>query len=137
MTAEREVLFSLDRDDFEFSYFRAGGKGGQKQNKTASACRVKHEPSGAVAESRVHREQLQNRRSAWKKCIEQPAFQVWLTRKIARETMSAQERQRQDERIQQELSSDRVQVEVREDGKWVVQQVGGRLIAARHSQVDS
>ena len=118
---KKELLFSLTRADFDFTYFCAGGPGGQKQNKTASACRVKHEPSGAVAESRVHREQLQNKRAAWKKCVELPVFQLWLKRKIARDNLSAQERKAQDEKIKRDLASDRVQTEFRVDGEWVVQ----------------
>ena len=118
---KKELLFSLTRADFDFTYFCAGGPGGQKQNKTASACRVKHEPSGAVAESRVHREQLQNKRAAWKKCVDLPVFQLWLKRKIARDNLSAQERKTQDDKIKRDLASDRVQTEFRVDGEWVIQ----------------
>ena len=44
----RELLFSLTKNDFELQFFRAGGKGGQKQNKTSSGCRIIHKESGAV-----------------------------------------------------------------------------------------
>ena len=30
----KELLFSVTKDDFDWDYFRAGGKGGQHQNKT-------------------------------------------------------------------------------------------------------
>ena len=50
--------------DIEVEFFRAGGKGGQKQNKTSSGARVRHLPTGLTGESRVERSQTQNRRRA-------------------------------------------------------------------------
>ena len=47
----RELLFSVTRDDFTIQTFRAGGKGGQKQNKTDSGVRCIHNASGAVGEN--------------------------------------------------------------------------------------
>jgi protein subunit release factor B len=38
----KELLFSLTKKDFRIDTFRAGGKGGQKQNKTSSGVRVTH-----------------------------------------------------------------------------------------------
>ena len=77
-----EKLMSLDRSHFEWQFFRAGGKGGQKQNKTSSACRCVHPPSGAVGESREERQQIQNRRIAFRRCVESKQFQVWLKLQI-------------------------------------------------------
>lgn len=54
----------VDERDLEWDYFRAGGKGGQHQNKTSSACRVTHKPTGLSFESRNHRKQSQNRKAA-------------------------------------------------------------------------
>lgn len=74
----KQRLFSVTKDDFEWQFFRAGGKGGQKQNKTSSACRCIHPPSGAVGESREERSQAQNRKLAFTRCVESKAFQNWV-----------------------------------------------------------
>ena len=72
----RELLFSVTRDDFTIQTFRAGGKGGQKQNKTDSGVRCIHNASGAVGEGRDERSQLQNKKNAFKRCIASPKFKV-------------------------------------------------------------
>lgn len=95
MGSEKRKVLSLTREHFEFQFFRAGGKGGQKQNKTSSACRCIHTPSGAVGESREERSQVINRRRAFRRCVETPAFQTWLriqTSKAEREIEDAVER---------------------------------------------
>ena len=74
----RELLFSLTRKDFDLQFFRAGGHGGQKVNKTSSACRIVHLASGAVGESRDERSQHQNRALAFERLIASRKFQVWL-----------------------------------------------------------
>ena len=74
----RQKILTLTRDNFEWQFFRAGGAGGQKQNKTSSACRCVHAPSGSMGESREERSQNQNRRIAFKRCTGSVKFQSWL-----------------------------------------------------------
>ena len=73
----KELLFSLTKKDFRVDTFRAGGKGGQKQNKTNSGVRVTHIASGAVGEGRDERSQVQNRKNAFTRCINSDIFQKW------------------------------------------------------------
>lgn len=74
----KEKLFSLTRDDFKWDYFRGSGPGGQKKQKTSSACRCTHVESGAVGVSQEERFQHLNRRIAFKKCTEDPKFKNWI-----------------------------------------------------------
>ena len=76
-------LFSVTKDDLRWEYFRAGGPGGQKQNKTSSACRVTHDESGAVGECREFRSQRQNRVGAFSRMATSPTFQAWIRKKAA------------------------------------------------------
>lgn len=75
--------FTVPRSDLDLEFFRAGGKGGQKQNKTSSACRITHIPSGAVGESRDHRQQVQNRKTALARLSKNKAFVAWCKMQLA------------------------------------------------------
>jgi len=79
----QQKLFSVTKDDFEWQFFRAGGKGGQNQNKRDSACRCIHPPSGAVGESREERSQSQNRQNAFHRCVRSQQFQSWIKMQAA------------------------------------------------------
>lgn len=74
--------FSITADDCKWYYYIGSGDGGQKRQKTASACRCVHEPSGAVGLSQDSRKQIENKRTAFKRMTETKEFKSWLLLKI-------------------------------------------------------
>lgn len=73
--------------DCEVDRYRASGPGGQKRNKTESAVRLRHQPSGLAAHAADSRSQHDNRRAALRRLRAKLAVEL-------REPVTAETRER-------------------------------------------
>lgn len=115
----KELLFTIDADDFKWDFFRASGHGGQKVNKTSSACRCTHIESGSVGISSDERSQWQNKKSAFLRCINTDKFKTWHKLEIGKRLLSLEEKRNLDNMIDNELQYN-VKVEIKDiSGNWI------------------
>lgn len=114
---KKQAIFSVTKKDLRIDFFRAGGKGGQKQNKTSSACRITHIESGAVGESREERHQHMNKKTAFNRMIKSKRFQDWLKIQSA---MVMQGYRDIEQKVEKTMRTKNLKVEVKdENDNWV------------------
>lgn len=112
---KKELLFSITKKDFEVQTFRAGGKGGQHQNKTDSGVRIIHKESGSRGECRNFRHQHQNKKEALKRLTESKQFKLWLNRKA----LEVIEGKRLEEKVEDMMRPENLKLEVKDDkNRW-------------------
>jgi len=112
----RELLFSVTKKDLEVQVFRAGGKGGQRQNKVSTGVRIIHKDSGAVGESRNERSQYQNKKIAFKRLNKNPKFKIWLNQKAYEITNKINI----EKELKKAMSPENLLVEIKnEKGEWL------------------
>jgi len=114
----KKHILSITKDDFEIKSMRAGGKGGQHQNKTNSAIRIKHIKSGVEAVSREHKSQHRNKKEAFNRLVNDPEFRKWLDIEIARVNGKIEEAERE---VERQMNPNYLKIEIRdENGRWVL-----------------
>jgi len=100
-SAETPLTIAALKNEVEITAFKSSGPGGQHKNKTESAIRIKHLPTGIMVVATESRSQIKNRELAWQRLIEKlakrrqkrkPRLQMQPSR-VAREKRLAQKTQ--------------------------------------------
>jgi protein subunit release factor B len=108
----KEKILTVTIHDCEVQTFRAGGKGGQNQNKRDTGVRIIHHPSGARGESREERSQLQNKKAAFERMSKTPQFKYWV--EVQTKRIESDEAY-----LERQMKPENFKLEVKKDGKWV------------------
>lgn len=114
---DRKPLVSVTKDDFELQTFRAGGKGGQGQNKRSTGVRLIHKASGARGEARDQRSFDQNRKNAFLRLVETSEFKNWLKVETSRALGLEVE---VEEYVRRAMNPKNIRTDVKDErGRWV------------------
>lgn len=111
----RKPIFSVTLADCEVQTKRGSGKGGQNRNKRDTAVRIVHVPSGAVGESSEQRNQLQNKKTAFRRMAETQKFQIWINKMAGLDLI----RESPEQQVEKMMRPENLKVEAKRGREWV------------------
>ena len=116
----KTLAFSVTKDDVEWDTYRGTGPGGQHRNKTESAVRLTHRPSGVVVQSQSDRSQHTNKRECLKQLAAHPKFKAWCLRR----SIEMREGETLDQKVDKMLQPENLKIELRDGDThgWVTLQ---------------
>ena len=115
---EMKAIVHLTKKDFELTFYRGSGNGGQNRNKVSSCCRIRHPASGCVATCEEERDQMQNRKIAFMRLVEQPKFKLWLTKEHNIRMGKILSDEAIEKKVDEMMDIGNIKIEVKEEGKW-------------------
>lgn len=110
-----ELLFSVSIKDCKVDTYCGSGPGGQHRNRSQTAIRVTHPPSGAVGTCSELKSQLSNKQQAFKRMAETVEFRRWLRIEVARRSGQPSI----DRQVMDELQPEKLKIDVQDGNKWV------------------
>lgn len=114
----KQLIFSINKKDFDIQTFKSGGPGGQHQNKTDSGVRIIHKLSGAIGESRTDKSQHRNKKIALQRLTNTIKFKLWVNKKV----YEINSGKTIDERVNEKMNKKNIKVETKVNGKWIVKE---------------
>jgi peptide chain release factor 2 len=85
-SVDETINIDVREEDIKMDVFRASGAGGQHVNKTSSAVRLTHVPTGVVVASQQERSQHKNRQTALK-MLKNKLYQIELQKQLAKKAV--------------------------------------------------
>lgn len=109
---EKELIFSVTKDDFEITTFSGTGAGGQHRNKHQNCVRMKHKETGIITTGQTQKSLNQNRKEAFLNMTNHPKFKVWLNNKIYERSLQAEkDRQAIERAVENGLREENLKIE--------------------------
>lgn len=112
----RELIFSVTKNDFEITYFSGKGAGGQHRNKHQNCVRLKHKETGIITTGQSNRGRVANMREAFQGMAKHPVFRRWLYDRMTKQDEAEQKLQ---ERVADMMRPENLLIEYQDDGQWV------------------